>query len=1120
MNKQSIVCIGALWCAIAAHAAGFDGMALTTNDWFDASFTALTADTSISQGATTGITRGAGSWTAVPATGTAKIIADASAGGEATCLYVEAPDEELTLTPALLQSATGLETVASEVCTDTVDALPSLDAQAQAAFTIYSDGVAAPALMGYVSGGWTNLVYAAGADTLTNAWFTLFLDFATVSNVRYVRFSVKPAAASSATILADSEGTEWFLSAVQAATTVSSVSLSGVGSCRTLSGDSLEEIPVAEVNGVSYGSLNAAIAAANDGDTVSLVRNTFDSEAIAATKSVTVALGAYNLTATSFSVASGSTLTFTGTGSITAPAITGGGSLVFSGAATLALTGSSASSIASLTADAAIALWSNGPIDISEITANVDFTFAGRIANASILTKKGTGTVTLVSVTAPAGGIVIEAGDVVINNTLSGVSPYVILDASDESTITETDGKVTTWASTVNDHSFTNETSAMTYVAAEGVFGGKKAVRTNNSQLQSDFVSANASVSVFAALHYYANSGTGGLLFYRTGANNVYIGKRNSGNNYWSALRASSTPIPLWQNSGAINENFRTHDTVLSVEGMSNAVAANNHVGGPNGDIAIAELITLSSNPSIANRKRIEAYLGTKWEISGMTTLPVSIPLTLAGGTSLDLNGLSRTFDSVAVTGSGTATIDGGALAITAPISVAAGSMLVIPYGSTYTCAAGTGANADANAGTVTLMHKAADIDGVVYDTVADAMTAYESGTLTIYEDATDVDLGTAEVSISGIVLADGVSAPTFATTLPWQTTYSEGTLTHTRVASTFVYVGPATYAAAATNFEIGGVAASDVPGTADTVQFDTDVTITTSSAEYRYEAVVVNADVALNGGNNSNYLYANSISGTGKLSLGNYARIATQSAAGTISCEVEVNAENSSTAAQLYIAAGGREFTLTGVLSGSGYLKCTRAKNTSSSYSGNVFKCSDSTGFSGTIEAVHPGGNDIGRNFVTFWPSCDLSAATIIICNYSGNHGRIFDGQSNGTVYKFGSFSGYVSPSASNVSNSHPTIEIGALNHNDTVTGDWMPHSGRNPYIRKVGTGTLTTTASNAYGYILNGGTLKVLATDTAPVTTEVSGKPVIQSSETIGEVEYTVYTLGVKKQTMVIVR
>ena len=1117
VRKTSSIFAAAIFaCGVfAANAAGFDGMSLATNDWFDAGFTALTAETSISQGGTLGITRGAGSWTAVPAAGTAKIVADAGAGGEAALLAIDAPDEELTFTPAALASATGMETLSFDVFTSSVDELPTPSGGAQGAFAIYSADGTAYSIAAYVSDGtspvWTNLVYASAAD-LTNVWFTVTMDFATVSNVRYVRYSITPPSGS-LTVLADSEGTEWFISANSAATTVASVSFTGTGDIRTFSGDSLAEV-VATVNGVGYGSVADAIAAADDGGTVTLAK-AIEGEEVAVAKNVSLALGAYSLTAASLSVASGKTLTISGTGTVSAPAITGGGALAFVDPTTLSLTGGDTSSIASLAAESAMTIWANGAVDVAEIIANADITFAAKLVSTTTLTKKGDATLSFVGVTAPAAGVVVEAGDVVVDNTLSGISPYVILDASDDSTITETDGKVTAWASTVNGHSFTNDSSLMTYVAEDGVFGGKKAVRTNNSQLQSDFNNASASVSVFGALHYYATSGQGGVLFYRSGANNCYIGKRGSSDSFWQALRTSSTEISLWQNGirGTYNNKvakFTSNGSeyVLSVEGLSNGSATRNHVGGTVGDIAIAELITLSSNPSMPDRKRIEAHLGTKWGISGMTTLPASVPLTLAGGTSLDLNGLSRTFDSVAVTGSGTATIDGGALVITAPISVAADSTLVIPYGSTYTCASGTGANADATAGTVTLMHKAADIDGVVYDTVAGAITAYESGTLTIYEDATDVDLGTTEVSISGIVLADGVSAPTFATTLPWQTTYSEGTLTHTRVASTFVYVGPGVYAPVASNFEIGGAAASDVPGTADTVQFDTDTTISTASASVRHAAIVVNACVTVNGASSSqNTLNADAISGTGKLSLGDYARLATQSTAATFSCEVAVEASSASTAAQLHVADSGREITLTGALSGAGYLKCTRKSN-AANYSGCTFNCSDTTGFTGTIEMVKP--ESVGRNTITFWPTCDLSGATVIVGEYSSGHGRFVDGQSNNAVYKFGSLSGYVSPGAANVSNTHPTIEIGALGKDDSITGNWMPHSSRNPYIRKVGTGTLTTTAESAYGYILNGGTLKVLATDTAPVTTEVGGKKVVSATETLGEVEYTVYTLA----------
>ena len=138
---KNIVAALAVGCiASVVGAAGFDGKSLTTNDWFDASFTALTEDTVIAQGDTLGITRGAGSWTAVPATGTAVIAADADAGGEATLLAISAPDEELTFTPAALAATSGLETVSAEIKADAIDELPALGADVQGAFTVYLDG--------------------------------------------------------------------------------------------------------------------------------------------------------------------------------------------------------------------------------------------------------------------------------------------------------------------------------------------------------------------------------------------------------------------------------------------------------------------------------------------------------------------------------------------------------------------------------------------------------------------------------------------------------------------------------------------------------------------------------------------------------------------------------------------------------------------------------------------------------------------------------------------------------------------------------------------------------------------------------------------------------------------
>ena len=758
------------------------------------------------------------------------------------------------------------------------------------------------------------------------------------------------------------------------------------------------------------------------------------------------------------------------------------------------------------------------------VTVGGTSSFYGTIAGAGGVAATGS-TLTLSGAATFTGTLEVKSGTVAIDSSLTGISHSFRLDASVADSILENDGGyVTNWVSQSGtlpaaNACFTNEASAM--VVSDAYFGGRNSVSTRNTALYNEYFTGGNNTRFashfIGAVRLVSQTGEGGAMLWGTAASNHRVGRRNNSSTYayWTKMKNGSAEdnSGIWQNGEYANRSYVYGESVLSVLDFNrNTSAKYGALGGGAADLAIGELIGFTDGqgkPNIEMLHRIETYLANKWGIPGVAkSLAATVPVALTSGAVLDLGGLSLTVASL----SGSGTVQNGTLTVTDPISVAVGQTLVIPYGSTYTCASGTGANIDTTAGTVTFVHNAADIDGVAYDTVQGAILAYESGTLTIHENATDIDLGTAEVNISGVVLDEGISAPTFSTTLPWQTTYSKGSLTHTRVASTFVYVGPAAYAVAASNFEIGGVVASDVPGTGDTVQFDTATAITLSSAqEYRYAEIIANAAVTVSVSANKNaYIYADAISGTGKFSLGNRVILSTASAASTISCELEVNSENASVAAQLYVASETRTFTLTGALSGSGYLKCTRTKN-GSGYTGCTFHCSDTTRFSGTIEMVRPD-DGVGRNLITFWPTCDLSGATVVVGEYSGSHGRFIDGQSNGTVYKFGSLNGYVWPAATSVSNSHPTIEIGALNRDDAVTGNWMPNTSRNPYIRKVGTGTLTTTAANAYGYILNGGTLKVLATDTATVTTEVSGKKVVSSTETIDAVEYTVYTLGDK--------
>ena len=292
--KKMLAAMVALCGALCACAAGFDGKNLVTNDWFDASFTSLEVDTVIVTNTTTGITSGAGMWTEAPTNGTATIVADTDAGGGATCLSLNAPGELLKFTPAPFSVTSGMETVVAEFKADAIDSLPDLPETAQGGFTVYMDANDVLSAKGWTSTGWTTLS-SAQVDSLTNQWVTVYLDFATVNDVRYVRYSVKPAAGA-LSVLSDANGDSWFQARTNA-TTVSAVAFSGVANCRTISGDSLEEVMVATYNGGSYATVAAAIAAGEadswaNGKVVLLANATW----------APIAAGTYNIDVASFTL--------------------------------------------------------------------------------------------------------------------------------------------------------------------------------------------------------------------------------------------------------------------------------------------------------------------------------------------------------------------------------------------------------------------------------------------------------------------------------------------------------------------------------------------------------------------------------------------------------------------------------------------------------------------------------------------------------------------------------------------------------------------------------------------------------------------------------------------------
>ena len=1134
MIRKTLATLTVLCSGVAAFAAGFDGLALATNDWFDASFTSLAVDTVIATNTATGITRGEGSWTAAPTNGTATVVSDADAGGGATLLSLDAPDETLLFAPAALTSPTDYETVSFEVKSDAFSTKPMPEGDVQGAFTLYDDGSSVSAI-GYVAGGWTNLEYSAGADTLTNVWFTAYLDFATVDNVRYVRYSVKPAEGSLA-VLEDSEGTTWFPAATNA-TTIAALGLSGCGSCRGFSGDSLAEV-VATYNGVGYGSVADAIAAAAEDGTVTLVK-AVTGENIAVTENVTLALGTYNLTASSFTIASGKTLAVTGTGTISTPAITGGGSLAFSNAATLNLTGGT-SALAAITAESDLTVTGNGTVNVAgdvEVDGTLAFTpdaatseiiaahpyYTVKIAAATVTanalngaatiettggvtasagtfygTFGGTGGVTATGSFAMqgpssfAGGLTVSAGTLSLSAYNFNSLVSYNFDASnastwefDETNTADIKKMKTTIGAQWNFRSDGSEYACLTNDAA--LFGGKTVMwipAGAKYRYDTDSSSTLKGKRAFTILTVYQKP---------TLADSGYLHYYNYQNSStWDGVRLNDSTWSAHNYTDSINDYVYVdgvHDRTAAADKKSvlsvlSPYATNNNrndnFGGDGSDGfkgAVAEVIGLNTQASIEQSAAITTYLMHKWDLTDKANyayLPDTTSVAIAYGAVIDLGGHSQTIAAL----SGSGIVSNGTLSVTAPISVAAGDMLVIPYGSTYTCASGTGAMVDETAGTVTLKHCAAEIvvtdpetsavTTTIYDTVAEAVAAYTEGTLTIHDTAT-LDMGTTEVNISGVVLDDGVEL-TLTQHAPWSATFSEGTLVNTRTASTYVWTPGenSTDWATLSNWRIGESTPVALPGENDKVVFPASEVaefegwLVSLSGVQTVTNVIANADVTFAGAR-IDTLEVNGASGV-VITLGDDAGFGTYRATGstlTIAADIKSMGGGVAHKNQFYghyttksgnPDQGGTRINFSGKLTGDGYLQIIgcRATDTMSG---------DWSEFSGTVELWD---DRVSRHTVQLTSACVGSSNAVWIANISSQNPFAQGGL---TTY-FGALNGAVHQPKNNYNG---TWEIGALNQDCAFSGQ-IGASSYN-HIRKVGTATLTFTGSHLGNLEVKGG-------------------------------------------------
>jgi len=356
--------------------------------------------------------------------------------------------------------------------------------------------------------------------------------------------------------------------------------------------------------------------------------------------------------------------------------------------------------------------------------------------------------------------------------------------------------------------------------------------------------------------------------------------------------------------------------------------------------------------------------------------------------------------------------------------------------------------------------------------------------------------------------IPNGFSAADFVAAGPYTTAVAGGTITATRVASTFVWNGGDSWSDLA-NWTVGGQPTGVLPGSEDTVQVDAAASIYIGSSNIVYSNMVLNASVTVTGAD-TNYLRAERYAGAGKLMLAGGARLAPRSgAASTIACPLEIKDGTSNI---LRVSAQSEVTTVTGKLTGGGKLIMSRIGG-NTGYTGNFFLC-DASEFTGTIQEDACDSN-VSRNFTQFGAPagsnvCDFSAATVTVdSNRKSGQSRFLYSNAKSLVYKFGSLSGKVSASASGYSNdNHCIVEIGALGKDDDLTGNWIDgNTSRTPYVRKVGTGMLTTSVSDTYGYYVNGGTLVLASEGSLPTTTIEMNGGILAVTATKTENEETVF-------------
>lgn len=284
-----------------------------------------------------------------------------------------------------------------------------------------------------------------------------------------------------------------------------------------------------------------------------------------------------------------------------------------------------------------------------------------------------------------------------------------------------------------------------------------------------------------------------------------------------------------------------------------------------------------------------------------------------------------------------------------------------------------------------------------------------------------------------------------------------------------------------------GGAAANAYPSdySVDEATVAAAATITLPSSNANVSNLYVNANVSLTGGK----IHAKTISGSGKLTMLNGTSFYASEYCTTVSVDVEVPADATVSVSNNGSSKGygyGVMFTADCALTGSGTIRFDSYRSSNPLYW-------DASGFSGTVVVVD---DNVPRNNTTIRSTTATHEGMSWQVANSGAGDTGFITQEG--TYKFGSLSGTVYMANSKNSSSYAyvknvTMEIGALNGDDVLGGQIARIAGRandGAYIRKVGTGVLSSSVKGVNGYYIQGGVLNIASDDGLSVKDD-SGNP-----------------------------